>query len=175
VLIVFLVSGIWHGANWTFILWGVINGLGNIFDKIFGGFFKWVPKAVRVVITFVFSSFAWSIFRADSIAQALELWGRLKVNTGMGLYWEIPLCFNEILELKFLYKLGFGNIMDAYPSVPLFIFVLLILFACFFMRNTQEKATDGRYNGKRIITTVVLLVWSIMSLSNVSEFLYFNF
>jgi D-alanyl-lipoteichoic acid acyltransferase DltB (MBOAT superfamily) len=175
VLIVFFVSGVWHGANWTFILWGVINGLGNIFDKIFGRFFKWMPRAIKVVITFVFSTFAWSLFRADSIAQALELWGRLKVNTGHGLYWEIPLNFNEIVELKFLYRLGLENIMDAHPSLPLFGFVLLILFACFFMRNTQEKAADGKYNGKRIITTVVLLVWSIMSLSNVSEFLYFNF
>jgi D-alanyl-lipoteichoic acid acyltransferase DltB (MBOAT superfamily) len=175
VLIVFFVSGVWHGANWTFILWGVINGLGNIFDRIFGRFFKWVPKAVKVVMTFVFSTFAWSLFRADSISQALELWGRLKVNTGLGLYWEIPLNFNEIVELKLLYRLGFGNIMETHPSLPLFGLVLLILFACFFMRNTQEKAADGRYNVKRIITTVVLLVWSIMSLSNVSEFLYFNF
>jgi hypothetical protein len=175
VLIVFFVSGVWHGANWTFILWGVINGLGNIFDRIFGRFFNWVPKALKVVVTFVFSTFAWSLFRADSIAQALELWGRLKVNTGLGLYWEIPLNFNEIVELKFLYRLGLENIIDTHPSLPLLVFVLLILFASFFMRNTQEKAADGRYNGKRIVTTVVLLVWSIMSLSNVSEFLYFNF
>jgi hypothetical protein len=175
VLIVFLVSGIWHGANWTFILWGVINGIGNIFDKVFGRFFKWVPRAVGVLVTFIFSTLAWSIFRAESISQALKLWGRLKFCESTSLFEQITETFNNLIEIKFLYRAGFGSMIDLYPAVPLLIFVFIILLACFFMRNTQEKAADGRYNGKRIAVTVILMVWSILSLSDVSEFLYFNF
>jgi D-alanyl-lipoteichoic acid acyltransferase DltB (MBOAT superfamily) len=175
VLIVFFVSGVWHGANWTFILWGVINGLGNIFDRLFGRFFKWVPRAIKVVITFIFSTFAWSLFRADSISQAFELWGRLKAQSGMMLFGEITETFNDLVEIKLIYRLGISSIIDNYPAIPLIIFVIAVLLACFFMRNTQEKVADGRYNGRRIATTVILMVWSIISLSDVSEFLYFNF
>jgi D-alanyl-lipoteichoic acid acyltransferase DltB (MBOAT superfamily) len=175
VLIVFFVSGVWHGANWTFILWGVINGLGNIFDRLFGRFFKWVPRAIKVVITFIFSTFAWSLFRADSISQAFKLWGRLKVQSGMSLFGEITESFNELVEVKLIYRMGTSGVIDNYPALPLIIFVISVLMACFFMRNTQEKAADGRYNGRRIATTVILMLWSIISLSDVSEFLYFNF
>jgi D-alanyl-lipoteichoic acid acyltransferase DltB (MBOAT superfamily) len=175
VLIVFFVSGVWHGANWTFILWGIINGLGNIFDRLFGRFFKWVPKAVKVVITFSLSTFAWSLFRADSISQAIKLWGRLKIREGTTIYEQFTETFNELVEIKFVYRAGFGGIIDRYPALPLLVFVLAILIACFFMRNTQEKASDGKYDGKRIAVTVILMMWSILSLSNVSEFLYFNF
>jgi hypothetical protein len=174
-LIVFFVSGVWHGANWTFILWGVINGLGNIFDRLFGRFFKWVPKAVKVVITFSLSTFAWSLFRADSISQAIKLWGRLKIREGTTIYEQFTETFNDLMEIKVIYRAGLGGIIDRYPALPLLLFVSAILIACFFMRNTQEKASDGKYDGKRIATTVIMLMWSILSLSNVSEFLYFNF
>jgi D-alanyl-lipoteichoic acid acyltransferase DltB (MBOAT superfamily) len=175
VLIVFFVSGVWHGANWTFILWGVINGLGNIFDRLFGRFFEWIPRAIKVVTTFILSTFAWSLFRADSMSQAFELWGRLKSKGGLSLLGEITETFNGLIEVKLIYRTGIGCIIDNYPALPLLIFVVVILFACFFMRNTQEKAADGRYNGRRIVVTVLLMVWSIVSLSDVSEFLYFNF
>jgi D-alanyl-lipoteichoic acid acyltransferase DltB (MBOAT superfamily) len=175
VLIVFFVSGVWHGANWTFILWGIINGLGNIFDRLFGRFFKWVPKAVKVVITFAFSTLAWSLFRADSISQAIRLWGRLRNYENISVLGQITDTFNDLLEVKIICRLGLGNIVDLYPAIPLLVLMLIIVFACFFMRNTQEKAADSSYNGKRIAATVILMLWSILSLSNVSEFLYFNF
>jgi hypothetical protein len=175
VLIVFFVSGVWHGANWTFILWGIINGLGNIFDKLFGRFFKWVPRAAGVVLTFAFSTLAWSIFRADSISQAQSLWGRFRIIGDGKIYEPITEIFNNIIEVKFLYRAGLGSIIERYPSALLVAFMAVVLYACFFMRNTQEKASDGKYNGKRIAVTVILMMWSIVSLSDVSEFLYFNF
>jgi hypothetical protein len=174
VLIVFFVSGVWHGANWTFILWGVINGLGNIFDKLFGRFFKWVPRAAGVVLTFIFSTFAWSLFRADSIRQAQKLWSRLRVWNG-AVYGSLAEVFNNLVEIKLMYRIGFGKLIEAYPAAPLLIFMAVVLFACFFMRNTQEKASEAEYGRGRIAVTVVLMMWSILSLSDVSEFLYFNF
>jgi hypothetical protein len=126
-------------------------------------------------VTFAFSTFAWSLFRADSIAQAVRLWGRLKLLDGLQLFDQITETFNDLVEVKFIYRAGFGGIIESYPALPLMIFVLAVLLACFCMRNTQEKAADGRYTKRRIAVTVLLMVWSILSLSNVSEFLYFNF
>lgn len=77
IMIVFLVSGIWHGANWTFIVWGLLHGvaqvLTRILDKTTGIYSKHNSKIIKVVswfFTFAFVNMAWVIFRADSLAQA---------------------------------------------------------------------------------------------------------
>jgi D-alanyl-lipoteichoic acid acyltransferase DltB (MBOAT superfamily) len=175
IFIVFFVSGVWHGANWTFILWGVINGLGNIFDKIFGRFFKWIPKAIRVLLTFSFFTFTCSIFRAESVTQAIEMWSRFKFLGDGKIYQPLTGVFTDMVEVKFVSKLGFGNVIDSHPELVLLTLMLGVLIASFTMRNTQEKAADGHYNLRRIAVTVTLVLWSVLSLSSVSEFLYFNF
>ena len=63
VMTVFFVSGVWHGANWTFILWGVLNGIANIIDKLLDRWTSQIPKAIRVIFTFIVCTFAWSLFR----------------------------------------------------------------------------------------------------------------
>ena len=175
ILAVFFVSGVWHGANWTFILWGIINGIGNIFDKAFGRFFRWVPRAAGVVITFCFSTFAWSLFRSDSINTARRLWRHLGEAGDGRLYEPMVEAFNELLEVKALYRAGFGGLMESFPWLPLVLFIFGAALACFFGRNTQEKAAMMKFNSSEIIVVLILVMWSILSLSDVSEFLYFNF
>lgn len=175
VLIVFFVSGVWHGANWTFILWGMMNGVANVLDKLFATPYKKLPKVLRVGMTFLFSTFAWSLFRAESIKQAKELWTRL-FHGGFGaIYTPITEQFNNLTEMKFLYRAGFGRVIVAQPWMFIVLFALLVAVACFTMHNTQEKVVKMQYTNRKILTIVLLAVWSIMSLSEVSEFLYFNF
>jgi alginate O-acetyltransferase complex protein AlgI len=80
--IVFLVSGLWHGANWTFLIWGGLHGLGLIFGQITSKFRKRFLEGlrltkynhsitlVRVVFIFHLACIAWIFFRADSISHA---------------------------------------------------------------------------------------------------------
>ena len=78
ILVTFLVSGIWHGANWTFIVWGVIHGIFQIVEKALGWNkkeSKGVVKAIRIVFTFVIITIAWVIFRSPSIGDAFGLIG----------------------------------------------------------------------------------------------------
>ena len=96
--------------------------------------------------------------------------------TGDGkVYSAITDAFNKIFEVKLFERAGFGSLLQIYPWLMLVIFIVILIVACLFMRNTQEKVNDGRYQAGRIVTTVVLLLWSVLSLSEVSEFLYFNF
>ncbi len=72
-LVTFLCSGLWHGANWTYVIWGLIHGLGQIAERAWNSLFP--PKKGerswwRVFITFFFVSFAWIFFRANSLADA---------------------------------------------------------------------------------------------------------
>ncbi|MCS7073682.1 MAG: MBOAT family protein, partial [Bacteroidia bacterium] len=82
-MIVFLVSGLWHGANWTFVIWGFLHGLYMIIEDITGITQKkifanatlqtWVFR----LITFHLVLFAWVFFRANSLSDVLTFWGKL--------------------------------------------------------------------------------------------------
>ena len=68
--IVFLISGFWHGAAWTFIAWGAYHGLFLIADRIFLlKFYKKIGKLPSMVITFLIVVVGWIMFRADNIGQ----------------------------------------------------------------------------------------------------------
>lgn len=175
VMIVFLVSGIWHGANWTFILWGIVNGLGNLFDRFFDPVLQRIPRVIRTIVTFCFCTVAWSMFRAESVGQGVQMIGNLRKLGDGGLYSEVADAFNRIFEVRLLARVGLGRMIVAEPWLMPAAFALILILACMFLRNTQEKANDGRYGAGRIAVTVGLLIWSILSLSEVSEFLYFNF
>lgn len=175
VMIVFFVSGIWHGANWTFILWGIINGFGNLFDRLFEKALNKIPKMIRRTVTFCFCCIAWSLFRAESVEQGLQMLKNLWSIGSNEIYSTITDVFNNLLEVKIIGRLIGNSFIQTYPGLILFIFLAVLLFACMYMRNTQEKVSDGRYSGGRILTVAVLLIWSMLSLSEVSEFLYFNF
>ena len=77
ILITFIVSGIWHGANWTFIIWGVFHGIIQIIEKALN-----IQKEshknkfitiIRIIITFLLVNFAWIIFRIPSIDEAWDI------------------------------------------------------------------------------------------------------
>lgn len=78
IFVTFLVSGIWHGANWTFIVWGCMHGVFQIVEKALGWQKSegknWLVKVVRIGVTFLLVNFAWVFFRMPSIGEA---WGVL--------------------------------------------------------------------------------------------------
>jgi alginate O-acetyltransferase complex protein AlgI len=86
-LFVFFISGLWHGANWTFIIWGGLHGVYLIFgiltknwrDKLKAalGIRGWINDAIQVVTVFLFVNIAWVFFRANSVADALYILGRI--------------------------------------------------------------------------------------------------
>jgi D-alanyl-lipoteichoic acid acyltransferase DltB (MBOAT superfamily) len=86
ILITFLVSGIWHGANWTFIVWGGMHGLLQIVEKALGwqkyeGGSCWV-KVLRITTTFLLVNFAWVFFRMPTIGEAITVIGKMFVDVG---------------------------------------------------------------------------------------------
>jgi D-alanyl-lipoteichoic acid acyltransferase DltB (MBOAT superfamily) len=69
-----LISGLWHGANWTFVVWGLLHGLGVVVQNMAKrcGMPVW-PRWAAQILTFIFVSVAWVFFRADSLPQALQM------------------------------------------------------------------------------------------------------
>ncbi|WP_319582602.1 MBOAT family O-acyltransferase [uncultured Pseudodesulfovibrio sp.] len=72
--IVFFLCGLWHGAGWTFVVWGVVHGVGMVVQRLFSSRVKLpdtrLVTACSILITFIFAVFAWVIFRADTFHSA---------------------------------------------------------------------------------------------------------
>ena len=120
IMITFLVSGIWHGANWTFVVWGVLHGFFQIIEKALG-FGKSESKGVlgvlRIGVTFVLVTLAWVIFRSPSIDVAVKFIASMVdfdgfVADGMDmlrysiialiilLFWELMCEYKKVLFLR---------------------------------------------------------------------------
>jgi D-alanyl-lipoteichoic acid acyltransferase DltB (MBOAT superfamily) len=129
-MIVFLVSGLWHGANWTYVIWGGLHGgyliLAIIFAPLTARFSGLIgldarpelKRALNVFITFQLVSFAWIFFRADSIGVAKELVHRL-VSTPIALadlarlYADVP---RSMLDLTVVLVVLFMLIDPVYDA-----------------------------------------------------------
>ena len=106
-----LVSGFWHGAAWTFIIWGALNGLGSIvsmqFDK--AEWYKKIPKIVKQLITFIFISFTWIFFRAESFDDAMTIIKRIGAWAAGESTTIIPLIPLVLVGAIWLYQLTFNS------------------------------------------------------------------
>ncbi|WP_155833193.1 MBOAT family O-acyltransferase [Butyrivibrio sp. WCD3002] len=90
--ITMVLSGLWHGANITFIVWGAVHGLGSAFHKAYkdaifdkkvkSGEPTTISKIISILCTFVFVSAAWVLFRADSLRDAADIYRSLFNTTG---------------------------------------------------------------------------------------------
>ncbi|MFM2227038.1 MAG: hypothetical protein RL664_381 [Bacteroidota bacterium] len=73
VLIVFIVSGLWHGANWTFIVWGALHGLVVIIERLTRFSRSKISNYLGMLYTFIVLSILWVFFRAENMIQAFEI------------------------------------------------------------------------------------------------------
>lgn len=174
IMIVFCISGLWHGANWTFIVWGAFNGLCMVFERA-AGVEKWkLPRAVRMVTAFIVTTFAWSIFRAQSLSQAVTLWSRLFAGGGR-LCQGITEAFYDIVEMAVLQRAGAERLLSGYSDLLLYAVVFVLVLACFVMKNTGEKVEAMKFSLKKAVVTAGLLLWGLFSLAEISSFIYVNF
>ena len=173
ILIVFLISGLWHGANWTFILWGGMHGAFSLITRLLR---KWIDKLHPVLnwlITFGFVNFARIYFRADSIGVAnLMLSNILKFNFG-SINADIASAFylTEFEAISTVFGIG----ILSNPILYLLLFSIFSLFAVVFMKNTNERLDSHKPTMRSAIISIVLLVWCILSFSGVSTFVYLDF
>jgi hypothetical protein len=189
-MIVFLVSGIWHGANWTFILWGIIHGIGQCFNKLTRPLYdrlcsgiERLPgamskastgllKGIQWLVTFVFINVAWLLFRADSITQFLQIMKRLAVENN-NIREELIEAF-RIPKIRYVFS-AFGTELSDMQTLmfcTVIAMALALILVLAFRNNYESKCKKNVLN---VLATWALLVLCIVSLSRVSTFLYFNF
>ncbi len=174
VMIVYLVSGIWHGANWTFVLWGVLHGAFSCLNRIFHKPWNKLWKPLRWAATFLCADLLWVIFRADSIATAAAFFRQLFSLKGFQIREELLMGF-QLEEFVFLEERlpALGYLTAHITGFYLWLFLLAAFITVLFFKNSGElefKPTAGKS-----LIAIVCMVWSVLSLAGISTFLYFNF
>jgi D-alanyl-lipoteichoic acid acyltransferase DltB (MBOAT superfamily) len=130
----FFISGIWHGANWTFVIWGTLHGLGVLITRelersVF--YRERVPRSVKQLGVFIFVCFAWIFFRANSLEDAV-----LIVNRIFTAAWHDPqmpvlmLAAVAVIWLyQFCYESRFREILQT-SVVRVGVAVCMVLYLC---------------------------------------------
>ena len=163
-MIVFLASGLWHGAGWLFLLWGLMHGAASVAYRIFRKQYDDLHPALQWILTFGFVIVAWVFFRATSLTDALAIVKSM-----------LMMDFGPIRDsITTAFALP-GGIRPGYNAIFMMAWYVLSLFACLGMKNTYEKTMAFRPTIWNALMTVILILYVTLSLSKVSVFLYFNF
>ena len=174
VMIVFLVSGLWHGAAWTFVIWGALHGLYQIIGTLTykareRGLSRigltgesLAVKTVRRVNTFVLVTFAWLFFRANSTSDAFLLLGRLFTE------WSVS-------PADTLAAMGLGTVeilMTVFSVLTLIMLDRLVTY------EAKDDSSDLviRRGGFAVYVWAIILCWALLlSKDMTSTFIYFQF
>ena len=167
--IIFIVSGFWHGANWTFIIWGLLNAFYILPLIVFGSnrtylntvaqgkYFPTIREAFSVGITFFLTMIAWIFFRAETVTQGITI----IINGFKGLlsksgyveslnfvYWKIgptlPFLLFTFLIIEWLgrekeFVLSVFNVFKSKILIAIFYYALIMLIFYFGFQNAEEK------------------------------------
>jgi D-alanyl-lipoteichoic acid acyltransferase DltB (MBOAT superfamily) len=174
IFITFLISGLWHGANWTFVVWGALHGFililenatrhfqRRLADRLFTGKASRLNQGIQVAITMSMISFAWIFFRANSVSDAFT-----------------------IIRKMFLIGIdGFGLKQAGITvvGIPQFIFLLLMVVLLFGVEMWERRGWVQELVGNLPLTVrwtiYTVAFWSVL-ISGVfgvkQEFIYFQF
>ena len=167
-MIIFLVSGLWHGANWTFIFWGLYHALlflpllilgknrKHKDDLTPGSFFPGFKDLIQMILTFLLVLVGWVIFRAENMHQA---WGYLK---------------NMVLAESYYPSYLLQSLQQTLAFGVAFLSILLLILLDWISFRRKEAFYTCRSNP--VLTTVlILLILLLGSFKDQISFIYFQF
>ncbi len=175
-LITFLLGGLWHGAGWTFIIWGALHGAALVIHR------KWqknslkIPSTLSWLMTFMFINATWVFFRADSASSAVDILYSMSGLRGIVINPEYLELFNTesigvaISQIK-------GSLYLINQAVLIFFIACFGLLA-FFGRNSISYLEDSVAIRLHhiLFSSFTLFICYLMSIQGTdSQFLYFNF
>ena len=159
IFITFLVSGIWHGANWTFVIWGCMHGICQIIEKVLGQQkcnYSWFGKIIKIIITFLLVNFAWIFFRMPSLSDACGVIVRI---------------FDPSLPMKVNIELN--------PNLPYTIFGICLLL----LKDIRDEFCPNKFlfmnnpskHIRWIAYVTIFIIIMMTGMLGADQFLYTNF
>ncbi|MBK8808148.1 MAG: MBOAT family protein [Bacteroidales bacterium] len=158
--IVFLASGLWHGASWCFVVWGAYHGLFLILERMFlSNVLKRIGKLPSTIITFLLVAIGWVFFRIENLSDAF-------------------------LFIKKLFEFNFKS-QNIFDSEFYTFFAIAAFFAFFTYSSFGKKIHDAVFisdynNSKHISISLISILLFVLSVSSISAFgfnpfIYFRF
>lgn len=159
-VVVFLVTGLWHGASWNFVIWGLWHGLFMIIERLIRdkAWYKKIPLIIKIFITIFIVIIGWVLFKATTLKEGLRY---LSIMFGLVNFSNITFEFTYFISRKFILLIIIGII----ASTPI------------------PKNIFNRYKGIKafeLIKTILIILLFIVSIifmvnSTYSPFIYFQF
>ena len=164
---VFLLSGLWHGAAWPFVIWGAYHGFFLALDKLFWArIAERLPRTFNIALTFFLVLIGWIFFRAESFEHAIIFCSRfLGLHQAGG---ESYLLWSDMIGHRAAFVFALAALLSFFPEGRL----LNCMEQLFQLDKTRMLALFLRFS-----TSVCLLLLSVMSLANTkfNPFIYFRF
>jgi D-alanyl-lipoteichoic acid acyltransferase DltB (MBOAT superfamily) len=166
--IIFILSGFWHGANWTFIAWSLLNAVYFLPLMLLGknrthigviAAGRMLPNGKEffsILITFILTSFAWIFFRSDTIEQAIQ--------------YIAGICSSSVFTLPVLGMIPIRNVGSTFIAVPILVVMEWI--------NRNEPYGFKRYTKNLFLRWVIYIIIALMVIElngEQQEFIYFQF
>ncbi len=153
----FLVSGLWHGAGWTFVAWGGFHGAGMTIQRAWSDMGLKMHLGLSRALTLVFVMVAWVFFRATSMENAVKV---LK-----GMFCSSNFAWSTVSKI----------LPPEYPRSDLLPWLLGGAAIVLLFKNAMERTKSFRPTVANGIVTIVLFTIAVLHISGFSKFIYYNF
>ena len=163
-LLVFLCSGIWHGASWMFVLWGAIHGIAMIVTKEVRNHNFRMSRRLSRILTLLFVNFTWIIFRTSGFSELREIFNAF-LRGGI-------LIDNRLFQF---FGLTSNSRYALICGIVLVLLTVMVLLVVVFMPNAKQITEKMKFKTVYGIAAIGVIVLCILHFSSVSMFVYFNF
>lgn len=171
-MITFVLGGLWHGAAWTFICWGALHGAALVIHHAWQRLGLRMNTFLAWFITFNFINITWVFFRARDWSDVGKVLYGMAGGNGIVFSDYLARKAGFFKELAAQYPDHFAPMM--YGRTP-YIMLAVALYAVLKWRNSQELLASFKPDYRLFVSTSALFIYTLLDMSKVSEFLYFNF
>jgi D-alanyl-lipoteichoic acid acyltransferase DltB (MBOAT superfamily) len=167
IAVTFVLGGLWHGANWTFVAWGALNGAALLAHRWWARGGMRLPDPAAWALTFFFVCLCWVFFRAHSLADAMTVLRALFGGAPSGISTHFP--WAPLAH-------GTGGRSDVALDAGATFGAFLLAFALALKaRNSAHYVAMMRFEASAACATIALFCSALPFVERVREFLYFNF
>ncbi len=183
VLITFVIGGIWHGAGWGFLIWGILHGGAYMAHQLWQGLNIRMGRFMAIFLTFNFVNITWLFFRAKTLKDAVKvLKGMFGLNgSGVVDFWNSFFSFfvegMSLLQEEEKFRVIGSLLGYLQGSVDKIVVLLLCLFICLFAKNSNDRVKEfaPTWNMAFLFAFGAILAVLAIKIDAPAKFLYFDF
>lgn len=177
ILIVFLLGGLWHGAAWTFVIWGALHGCALVVNHLWRKTNLQMSQLMGWIVTMLFVIATWVPFRAESVAGTLSMWKSLLFLNGFSVSDKLIPHLPQWL-LPYMQFEGFMPELDRFYQIDIVLICLSFIALIAVVKlapNSNVWRERFSTNMLYLLATLLLFMAGLYATNGVTEFLYFNF